>query len=534
MARRTIGSGRASSLVTTSNSLINKANSYNDAIAGYTWEQSYKTEADLATYRTYLDKRMKTVTDPAQHLSIIKTIDSANRSFTSEEIQRSSQSVLVGGGTEEDKLAKIASLYDAARQNGDMNLAQNLYGQYNTQFLKIENQRQAASSAAEAASSKYQTQKTAEINAMIRDKKDELRQVEDEFKKNGNFIGLGEDGKPKTVNGKTLSIAGAKAKIYDDINALAAHAAEVGLDAEHLDTIRSAAGDILNNPEVQKTFKILNLEAGTQNPQHAVQTADGWEAKDNPNTGIAAGQNATGQFQFTPVFNTQNRTSTDIMTDQNKGALDSIKKSLTFDGISHKQNEDGTFSIFDPQSQREIRATLDPNTGSLRYIAKDQSGNDYMKQVIIDPSQNRAKNPNPFTDISFQQLQAEEVAAKSQPERMAAEQQVSQAKETAAKQNYQHSLAVGPGMSSLTGADPAALIRQANVASVKAREIATRTQMTAALPTLQALPRANPSIPASYNPVTGKVVGAAADIYQAPDMVVAAQKALERIPTSYC
>ena len=138
-----LGNTSASSLISASNAQYNKSQTYQDQVVQNTFQNSAQTADDYNALKDHFTGRLSTVSDPSKALSFQKTMESARKSYTSNEIQRSSIAVQNGNGTPEDKLNAIAKFYGQAVQNGDMNQAQNLEQQYNSGVIALQNQQQA-------------------------------------------------------------------------------------------------------------------------------------------------------------------------------------------------------------------------------------------------------------------------------------------------------------------------------------------------------------------------------------------------------
>lgn len=150
-----LGTGSVSSLVRAAGNISNSITAYNDALASAQWQNSAMTATDFQQYAKYLQGRIDTlnssggVTSASKALSLTNNLQTANRSFTSNEIQRQSIAIMEGGANNVDKLQTIQSLYYRAANNGDDNLAQNLRQQFDSLSQTIQlQQQQAADSAA--------------------------------------------------------------------------------------------------------------------------------------------------------------------------------------------------------------------------------------------------------------------------------------------------------------------------------------------------------------------------------------------------
>jgi len=137
-----------SSLLNSAASRRAKIRATEDAYIAFEWERSSQTYSDYKQYSQFLKTRAKNSTDPSNALSYQRKIQTANRSYTSNEIQRQTQAVMTGSSSVPNKKAVVQALYQRATDTGDMNLAQNLISTWNG--LDIQEQNMAASAAAAA------------------------------------------------------------------------------------------------------------------------------------------------------------------------------------------------------------------------------------------------------------------------------------------------------------------------------------------------------------------------------------------------
>lgn len=111
-----------------------------DAIADYEWTLSDKSPEALQAYLAhYQDRLNNPQADPAKALSYTKKLTSANKAFTSNEIQRASIDIIEGRQPEQYKINVLENLYSQAYQNGDYDLAQSLRLQLDNQYVKMQN-----------------------------------------------------------------------------------------------------------------------------------------------------------------------------------------------------------------------------------------------------------------------------------------------------------------------------------------------------------------------------------------------------------
>jgi hypothetical protein len=107
----------------------------------YEWSLSDKSAEALAFYTNhYADRANSPMVNPDKLLSYQKKLTSANRAYTSNEIQRASISVIEGNLPDQYKLDTLMRLYDRAIENEDYDLAQGLRLQADNQAVRIQNQ----------------------------------------------------------------------------------------------------------------------------------------------------------------------------------------------------------------------------------------------------------------------------------------------------------------------------------------------------------------------------------------------------------
>lgn len=142
------GNTTSSSLIKSAQARQAKIRAQEDAEVAFNWDMSAQTYDDYLQYSNFLTQRAKTAPS-SDAFTYQKKIVSANRSFTSNEIQRETQSVLEGRSSITDKKQIIQTLYQRAQNNGDMNLAQNLISQWDSLDVQEQNMQEAAAAAGE-------------------------------------------------------------------------------------------------------------------------------------------------------------------------------------------------------------------------------------------------------------------------------------------------------------------------------------------------------------------------------------------------
>lgn len=121
-----------------------------DALTSFEWENSAQTYDDFIAYSKYLEKRSNETNDVSDQLTYQTKLRSARRSYTSNELQRSQMAIMEGRAGTQDKMNAVKDLYFQAVDNGDMNLAQNLYSQWDALSIKLQNEQEAAVKAYES------------------------------------------------------------------------------------------------------------------------------------------------------------------------------------------------------------------------------------------------------------------------------------------------------------------------------------------------------------------------------------------------
>lgn len=142
---------KSSSLKKAADAAIKTAQHQEDEIANFNWQSSAQTYDDFVNYSKYLQNRLSQSSDVGEQISYQTTIRSAQRSYTSNEIQRATQDVMSGHGDTGTKMEVVRNLFDQAITNGDANLAQNLFSQWQSLSVQQQNEQAAAVKAYQAA-----------------------------------------------------------------------------------------------------------------------------------------------------------------------------------------------------------------------------------------------------------------------------------------------------------------------------------------------------------------------------------------------
>lgn len=147
-----LGTG-VSSLLRSANTLTRELQTFKDAQVAQDYAMSAKTDADLATYQSFLEGRISvlqasgSVTDATKAISMQNTLTSAIKANGSANIQRENIQVMAGNATLSDKYNVIVGQYVKAVNLGDMGLAQSLMSQAYSVSQTIQYQAQTAADA---------------------------------------------------------------------------------------------------------------------------------------------------------------------------------------------------------------------------------------------------------------------------------------------------------------------------------------------------------------------------------------------------
>lgn len=152
-----IGNASVSSLISGARAARTQQQNVDDAYHAYDFDSSEQTPEQLAAYNAYLQSRAQETVDPAKSLAIQKKMDSAQTSFTQNEIQREGDRVITGESSLRDKFNKVQQLYQQARTPAAQ---QNLYSQLLSLDKQIQEQDASNASKAQAASEKAYNQST--------------------------------------------------------------------------------------------------------------------------------------------------------------------------------------------------------------------------------------------------------------------------------------------------------------------------------------------------------------------------------------
>lgn len=397
------------SLLKSASSTRKKIEQQQDAEVAFDWQNSTQSYEDFLAYSQYLEERQAKATDPSQALSYAKTVVSARRSYTSNELQRQQMAIMEGRGTTSDKMGSVYSLYQQAVGNGDYNLAQNLASQYDSLSIKLQNEAEAAQRV--AGSMALNGVKTLDQLAKKLTKGTELVELAD-----GTVV------KPLSIlndelkaNGQTSAdyfgealrtVQALQGAIADAYNGATTQEAVDAIESKYGDYIsgekkfKTAAGD-LTLPDIELAYKSSLANNPLYSPQEVRNENTGlleYKLQKNKIDNFIWIRNEDGTYEAaqerTKVpspYQTLNSkitnegyflgesgkkgvsnigTGEQVKTDSGASINDRLKKQ----GIIANQNEDGTLNLVLPSGE-QVKGSLMPD-GSIRYFGQpgDYSG----------------------------------------------------------------------------------------------------------------------------------------------------------------
>lgn len=428
-----------------------KVRTQQDQLVAFEWENSAQTYEDFLTYSKYLEDRAEKSNDVSDKLTYQTKIRSARRSYTSNELQRQQMAIMEGRATTADKLAAIKGLYDQAVDNGDLNLAQNLFSQWDALTIKLQNEQEVASKAFAAAGEKVQSKLLNDLQKGVDDvtlptgqRVTPLSQISKDLEETG-----GDSFTWQAAQDTLEAIQGVIVDQYQNATT-----------QDQIDKLEEKYGAGLQDLNKEVTFSIGGKKLNTQDVVNAIAN----EQLNNPIYSLKAIRNeATGKNEFKLVDNNVERLDyarqfdeqgneyyapVSIRTDQeklmfgqsdqgrglgtqitNEGAVigggdrtgktmagetevnrdpsQSIENRLKGLGIIARQNGT-TLTIKLPGESVEREATIQPD-GSIRYFADDGQlievplvrknlGTDLLPQ-IVEAGQQRIVAPDEISDF---------------------------------------------------------------------------------------------------------------------------------------
>jgi hypothetical protein len=251
-----------SALLKTQQSRQREIWSQQDAIKDYEWTLSDKSPEAFAAYTQHYKDRMNAPqADGDKMLTYQKRITSANKSYTSNEIQRASIDIIEGRQPEEYKIQVLENMYRQAYEIGDMDLAQGLRYQLDNQYVQQQN-RQLLEMAAYGRGG-YGGGGSADLKSFVAD----VKAIRDDVKA-GNFA-VADGG--LTLNNVTDTLA--QYGTNKTMELLAAYGIDSptpmafiqGSISNAYEQLREIAGQIPDETEKQKMLSDINAQVNTDN-----------------------------------------------------------------------------------------------------------------------------------------------------------------------------------------------------------------------------------------------------------------------------
>lgn len=419
-----LGNTGVSSLISSARSTQTALQGLEDAQQAYIFANGPQDEASHNAYQSFLQSRISSransslPSDQLKALNYQKTSQSANHTYVTNQIQNSALDIQRGNQTPQQKESLLRDLTMKAYQTGDQQFGQTLEGQYNS--VVMANQNAARSQAAQYKSDMHSANETS-LHDAVSQLKEQASQIDEYFKNTGQTFLKNSDGTPAVDrNGKPLSIYAGKLLIADQLKQLGQHAADLvgsgGISASAARSIGTAANSVIDsNATHQALVNNIALQNGMA-PEVAIAHTDAnghtyYSAQQSHQVGVSAVKGKDGKFNFRPNLDPTSATS-----DYNQKAIDEVKASMKADGLKPIDNPDGTISVVDPKTLQSYNFTIDPGNGRALSIHTDANGQQYEVSYQINNNANRGKQDNPFQNVSFQELQAEDAASQNKQE----------------------------------------------------------------------------------------------------------------------
>jgi hypothetical protein len=177
-------SSSVSSMLKSAVTLYNTNQTLSDNAAAEVYQQSANTADDYNTYATYLSGQISKTSNPTKQLTYQKALTDAWTTYQSNQLQRDTQAVTEGNGTDQQKLSDLQNFYNQAVATGDMSNAQNIESEYLTTENAIATAQAAATTAANTLSS---TQGTAYYKSG-EDLETSLKELDQAYKEGGEAV----------------------------------------------------------------------------------------------------------------------------------------------------------------------------------------------------------------------------------------------------------------------------------------------------------------------------------------------------------
>lgn len=417
------------SLLKSATSTRKKVQQQQDALVAFDWSNSAQTYEDYLAYSTYLQKLQDATTDPSQALTYAKTVVSARRSYTSNELQRTQMAIMEGKSTTQDKLTQVYGLYQQAVTNQDFNLAQNLASQYDTLTIKLQNEADAAQKV--AGSLAMNGVKT--LDALV---KKVTKGTEGVELANGTFV------KPLAMLDQELK-AGTNLDTYfaevkntvealqqtlaDAYNGAATQEAVDAIETKYADYITgdkkfSVAGQSLTGQDIDLAYRSALANNPLYSPQEVRNEATGaleYKLTKNKVDNFIWARNDDGTYEAVQertkvpsAFQNLNAKITNegyFLGESGKSGVSNIgtgeqvktnsaatvSDRLKQQGITASQNDDGTLNLV-LQSGEQVKGAIQPD-GSVRYFGQPgdfSGGNAGLYEINLFNGQKREVAPD--------------------------------------------------------------------------------------------------------------------------------------------
>lgn len=177
-----LGSGSASSLIKSANTITNEVNAYRDAQAKAAYQLDHSDTA-FKTYSDYLTSRINdlqstgSITNLTKATQLHDELVSAYQSNVSFNIKNTSIAIMDGSATAPTKINQLGNLYQQALGIGDVNLAQSLESQAYSAQQTYEQQLQTAAQNAEMYAKAQGTATGAAENSVATNLENGLKQL---------------------------------------------------------------------------------------------------------------------------------------------------------------------------------------------------------------------------------------------------------------------------------------------------------------------------------------------------------------------
>ena len=348
------------SLLRSAQAAQKKAQSYKDAVAAFEWESSAQTYEDYVAYSGYLTQQGQSTTDPSTALGYQSKLRTANRTFTANEIQRETMKVVEGRGTTLDKMASVSALYQRAVDSGDLNLAQNLFSQWDSLSVQHQNETESRAAAGQALNSQLSALRAANAQDGVETIKSYMGELGNLFKS------AGQEKFTKEIKSyaKELGLQ-EDANFFDIYTNLAEQAVGVydSAIAQETDPAKQRTLQIARNklateatfdlPSTGKTTLKVSLQDLKDQSDAArvgetvfqqTQTQAGTVFKRNKQTGFVWGRDEQGNYKQIPLYNPNHDYTSKVLKPGSKDEYESYKTLLENAGVK-VTDSDGVLTI---------------------------------------------------------------------------------------------------------------------------------------------------------------------------------------------